>query len=109
MTRSLLLSSALLSAAVLAAPGCAHQLPAPLSGELNVMQAASDMGYNTPKVINGETLFCQREELTGTLVARDACLSSDQVVAKAQEQGDFIKYLLRAPNTPTSTPPRPSR
>lgn len=89
---------ALLSALAVAAAGCAHQPPASVSADLNIMRIASDMGYNTPKVINGETLYCQREELTGSLVPREACISSDQVMAKARAQGDLLKYLASPPN-----------
>jgi len=98
MTKSAFVPSALLAALALAATGCAHQPPAPVAAELNVMKVASEMGYNTPEVVNGETLFCQREELTGSLVPTEACISSDQVVAKARAQGDLIKYLASPPN-----------
>lgn len=104
MTKSSLVPMALLAALAVAATGCVHQPTATttastaVSGELNVMQLASDMGYNTPKVINGETLYCQREELTGSLVPKEACISSDDVVAKARAQGDLLKYLASPPN-----------
>ena len=62
------------------------------------MQMASAMGYNTPRVVDGQTLFCQTEELTGSLVPKVACINADQVVAKARSQGDEIKYLLKPPN-----------
>jgi len=98
MTKSSLVPLALFSALAVAAASCAHQPPASISGELNVMQMASDMGYNTPKVINGQTLYCQREELTGSLVPQEACISSDEVVAKARAQGDLLKYMASPPN-----------
>ena len=102
MTKSSLVSLALLSALTVAAAGCAHQpaasTPASVSGELNVMRVASDMGYNTPEVVNGKTLYCQREELTGSLVPKMACIDSDQVMARARAQGDLIKYLASPPN-----------
>jgi hypothetical protein len=90
--------SALLSALAVAATGCAHQPPASLTGELNVMQVASDMGYNQPKVINGRTLYCQNEALTGSMVPKVACINSDQVIAKARAQGDLLRYMASAPN-----------
>lgn len=98
MTKSPLLPIALLSAVTIAATGCAHQPPAALAAQLNVMQAANDLGYTTPKVINGETFYCQSEELTGSLVPKLACLNTDQVMAQAREQGDLIRYLKQPPN-----------
>jgi hypothetical protein len=100
MTKSSLAAMALISALAVAAAGCAHQpqqTPAPVSAELNVMQAASDMGYNTPKVIDGKTYYCQRQELTGSLVPKVACISSDEVVARARAQGDLLKYMQSPP------------
>ncbi len=101
MTKSLPLPIALLAALAVAAPGCAHKppAPAPLSAEVNVMQVASEMGYTIPKVINGKTLYCQSEELTGSLVPKMACVDADQVVAMARSQGDEIKYLMKPPNS----------
>jgi len=86
------------------AVGCAQQpqkaqTPAPASAELTIMQVASDMGYNTPKVIDGKTYYCQREELTGSLVPKVACISSDEVVARARAQGDLLKYMESPPNS----------
>ena len=100
MTKSLLLTSALLSILAVAAAGCAHQPPATvaLSGQLNVMQMANDLGYTIPRVVDGKTLYCQAEELTGSLVPKVACIDSDQVVAMARSQGDEIKYMLKPPN-----------
>ncbi|MFZ0499050.1 MAG: hypothetical protein WAU49_16230 [Steroidobacteraceae bacterium] len=112
MTKSLLLPVGLLSAVAVMASGCAHQPPAPLSAELTVMQAATDLGYNIPKVVNGQTFYCKQEEATGTMVPKQTCLSSDQVLSEAQAQGDELKYLSQAPNgTPhppnavSNTPP----
>lgn len=106
MTKSSIAPLALLAALAVAAAGCAHQpkqaqTPAPVSAELNVMQVASDMGYNTPKVVNGKTYYCQREELTGSLVPKVACISSDEVLAKAREQRDMLRYLASPPNAVT--------
>ena len=102
MTKSSLGSIALLSA-LAAVAGCAHQppvsTPEPASAELNVMQIANDMGYGTPKVINGKTYYCQREELTGSLVPQVACISSDEVVSRARAQGDLLRYLASPPNS----------
>jgi hypothetical protein len=94
---------ALVSALAVATAGCAHQprqaqTPAPVSAELNVMQVASDMGYNTPKVVDGKTYYCQREELTGSLVPKVACISSDEVVARARAQGDLLNTLAAPPH-----------
>jgi hypothetical protein len=99
MTKSAFVPIALLSALAVAATGCAHQPPASLSAQLNVMRVASDMGYNTPKVVDGKTYYCQREELTGSLVPKEACISEDQVMAKARAQGDLVKYLASPPNS----------
>ena len=81
MTKSSLVPMGLLSALAVAAAGCAHQppMPASMSGELNVMQVANEMGYTTPKVVNGQTLYCQNEELTGSLVPKTACINADEV------------------------------
>jgi len=102
MTKSSLAPIALFSALAAAVAGCAHQPPvsgrAPASAELNVMRIANDMGYSTPKVIDGKTYYCQREELTGSMVPRVACISSDEVVARARAQGDLIKYMASPPN-----------
>jgi hypothetical protein len=99
MTKSLLLTSALSILAV-AATGCAHQPPAQsaaLSAQLNVMQAANDLGYTVPRVVNGKTLYCQPEELTGSMVPKLACIDGDQVLAMARSQGDELKYLFKPP------------
>jgi hypothetical protein len=101
MTKSLLLTSALLSILAVAAAGCAHQPPArsaALSAQLNVMQVANELGYTIPRVVNGKTLYCQPEELTGSLVPKLACIDGDQVLAQARSQGDEIKYMLKPPN-----------
>jgi hypothetical protein len=103
MTKSFLLTSALLSMLAVAA-GCAHQppaRPAALTAQLNVMQVASDMGYTTPRVVNGRTLYCQPEELTGSMVPKMACIDGDQVLAMARSQGEEIKYMLKPPNSVT--------
>ncbi len=105
MRKSLFVPSALLSALAIAATGCAHQPPASLAGELNVMQAASDMGYNQPRVINGQTLYCQNEALTGSMVPKVACVNSDQVIAMARAQGDELKYMRQSTNGVTRPPP----
>ncbi|HEY6515352.1 MAG TPA: hypothetical protein VIY50_04365 [Steroidobacteraceae bacterium] len=104
MTKSLLLPIALLPALAIAAAGCAHQPPTALSAQLSVMQAANDLGYTTPKVINGQTLYCQPEELTGSMVPKLACLNADEVMAQARKQGDLLQYL----KTPPSATPRPT-
>jgi hypothetical protein len=100
MKKSPLVPIALVSALAFAAAGCAHQpqQPASVSGDLNVMRIANDMGYSTPMVVNGKTLYCQREELTGSLVPKMACISADEVVARARAQGDLIKYMASPPN-----------
>ncbi|HEX4269007.1 MAG TPA: hypothetical protein VHY36_14060 [Steroidobacteraceae bacterium] len=100
MTKSPLMSVALVSAFAAAAAGCAHQpsAPASVSGELTVMQMANEEGYTTPMVVDGKTLYCQREELTGSLVPKTACVSSDEVVARARAQGDLLKYMASPPN-----------
>jgi hypothetical protein len=104
MTSSPLVPIASLSILAMATAGCAHQPPASVSGELNVMQLASEMGYNTPKVIDGRTLFCTNEELTGSMVPKEACIDSDEVVAKARAQGDLLERLQK----PTDAISRPS-
>jgi hypothetical protein len=102
MTKSSFGSIALFSAFAAAVGGCAHQPPvlgpASASADLNVMRIANDMGYSTPKVIGGKTYYCQREELTGSMVPQVACISSDEVVARARAQGDLIKYMASPPN-----------
>lgn len=104
MTKSSFGSIALLTA-LAAVAGCAHQppvsTPAPTSAELNVMRIANDMGYTTPKVIDGKTYYCQREELTGSLMPQVACISSDEVEARARAQGDLLKYMASPPNSVT--------
>ena len=102
MTKSSLVPMGLLSAVAVAAAGCAHQppMPASVSGELNVMQVASEMGYTIPEVVNGRTLYCQAEELTGSMVPKMACIDADRVIALARSQGDEIKYMLRPPTAP---------
>jgi hypothetical protein len=103
MTKSSLAPMALIALLGVAAAGCATQAqkaqtPAPASAELTVMQAASDMGYNTPKVVDGKTYYCQQEELTGSMVPKLACISSDDVMARARAQGDLLKYMASPPN-----------
>jgi hypothetical protein len=85
----------LLAALVVAAAGCAHQRPAAaaFSGQLNVMQAANELGYTTPRVVNGQTLYCQAEEVLGSIVPKMACLDADQIMAQARQQGELIQSL----------------
>jgi hypothetical protein len=83
----------LLSALAVATAGCTHQPPAQVSAELNVIQLASQMGYKTPEVVDGKTLFCANEEVTGSIVPKFACIDSEQVVAKARAQGELIKAV----------------
>ena len=90
--------AALLSVLAVTAAGCAHQPPPAIAGELTVMQAASDMGYNTPKVVDGKTYYCQQEELTGSMVPKEACISADTVLARARAQGDELRYMASPPN-----------
>ena len=102
MTKSSFAPMAFIAALGVAAAGCATQAqkaqtPAPASAELTVMQVASDMGYSTPKVVDGKTYYCQREELTGSLVPKVACIPSDEVVARARAQGDMLKYMSSPP------------
>jgi hypothetical protein len=98
MTKSPFAPTALLPILAVAAAGCAHQPPAArVAGELNIMQVASEMGYTTPKVIDGKTYYCQREELTGSLVPKVACISSDEVLARARAQGDLLNTLDAPP------------
>jgi hypothetical protein len=103
MVKSSLVPQALIAALGIVAAGCASppqkaETPAPGSAELNIMQAASDMGYNTPKVVDGKTYYCQREELTGSLVPKVACIPSDEVIARARAQGDLLEYIASPPN-----------
>jgi hypothetical protein len=100
MTKSPFVPMALLAALAIAATGCAHQPPASLTGQLNVMQLASDMGYNQPRVVNGQTLYCQNEELTGSMVPKVTCINSDEVVAKARAQGDLLRQMASPPSAP---------
>jgi hypothetical protein len=65
------------------------------------MQVAGDLGYTIPRVVDGKTLYCQPEELTGSMVPKLACVDGDQVIAQARSQGDEIKYLLKPPNAVT--------
>jgi hypothetical protein len=97
MTKSLLLPAALLSALAIAATGCAHRPPAPLSSQVIVMQMAADLGYNIPNVVNGQTLYCKNEALTGSMISRMACLNADQIMAQARAQGIVLRYLSQAP------------
>ena len=103
MTKSSLARMTLVAALGVAGAGCAQQpqkaqTPAPASAELTVMQAASEMGYTSPKVVDGKTYYCQREQLTGSMIPKVACISSDAVIAKARAQGDMLKYLASPPN-----------
>ncbi|HEY1890810.1 MAG TPA: hypothetical protein VGG63_10415 [Steroidobacteraceae bacterium] len=99
MTKSPLLPIALLPVFAIAAAGCAsHQPPAALSAQLTVMQEANDLGYTTPKVVNGETLYCQPEEVTGSMVPKLACLNADEVTAQVRVQGDLLLFLKSPPN-----------
>jgi hypothetical protein len=98
MKKSLFAPAAMFSILAVAAAGCAHQPPPEVAGELNVMQAASQMGYNTPRVVDGKTYYCQTQELIGSMVPKETCISSDQVLARARAQGDLLKYMAQPPN-----------
>jgi hypothetical protein len=64
-----------------------------------VLQAASALGYTTPRVVNGQTFYCQAEELTGSLVPKTACLDADQVMAQARQQGYLMQTLRQRENS----------
>lgn len=102
MRKSYLVPGALLPALALAAMGCAHQPATAASGDMTVMQAANQMGYNIPKVVNGRTLYCQNQALTGTLVPKLTCIDSDQVIAMERSQGDELKHLQQPPMSSSS-------
>ncbi len=63
------------------------------------------MGYKTPEVVDGKTLFCTDEELTGSIVPKLACIDSEQVVAKARAQGELIKTVQSS--VPAVSEPHP--
>jgi hypothetical protein len=91
-------------ALAVATTGCAHQPPAAVSAQLNVLQAATALGYTTPRVVNGETFYCRVEDVLGSVVPKVACLDADHVIAQARQQGELIQSLRQREDS-VSMPP----
>lgn len=75
---------------------------ASLPAELTLLQAASELGYS-PVVIKGNTVFCKREQLTGTMVPTTYCVDADFVMAQARTERESIEALDQQP-TPGKYP-----
>jgi hypothetical protein len=108
------LSTALLATVTVFGAGCAahpagrnanagSSASSSLSSELTLLQAASDLGYS-PTVVEGKTVFCKREQLTGSMVPSTFCVEGDAVVAQARTQKQNIEALSQQP-TPGKYPP----
>lgn len=82
MTQSSFLPAAILAALVVAQAGCADHPAAPArafpGASAAVVAAAAGMGFS-PVLVKGKTLFCQREELTGSIIARERCIGVQAV------------------------------
>lgn len=115
MASSRLLSMALLATLTVIGSGCADQpggrntnaggaAAASLSSELTLLQAATELGYS-PLVVEGKTLFCKREQLTGSMVPSTHCVDADFVMAEARTQRQNIEALDQQP-TPGKPPPK---
>jgi hypothetical protein len=106
MTKSLLAPIALLSTLLVAAPGCADHPPASsLSSELTVLQMADELGYNSTKVVNGTVIYCQHEQMTGSMVPKEDCISADAVKAEQQSRDGSLRNFRKAPKV-EHVPPR---
>lgn len=61
--------------------------PSSLSSELLLLQAANTLGYS-PKVVDGEVIFCQHEELTESMIPKMDCISAEALRAEARGKGN---------------------
>ncbi len=82
MTQSPFLLAAILAALVVAEAGCADRPSAPAKSfpgaSAAVLAAAGSMGFS-PVLVKGKTLFCQRQELTGSIIPRERCIGVQAV------------------------------
>lgn len=91
----------------MAAAGCADHRGASArtfpGASAAVLAAAGTMGFS-PVIVKGKTLFCQREELTGSIIARERCIGvqavRDDIAARRTIVHQIRQPLGASPRTP---------
>ena len=111
MTRSSLFAAACLMALAALAAGCADRpagsgqgstRTASVASQANrfgvsakLLAAAGNLGYN-PKIVNGKTVFCQKEANTGSIIAQYHCIGAASLRITLLQQRRMRHQLERA-------------
>lgn len=99
MTRSPFVSAAIPAALVTAAAGCAAHPARPSSPVADdlppvLLQAAGRLGYR-PERYDAQTIFCQREASTGTMIPREHCIGSGALISDVSGQRRLLRQIER--------------
>lgn len=97
MTKSPCLHVAIVAALAVAEAGCADHpaqpsLQAAAGPSQALLEAAHRLGYG-PELVDGETIYCQREELTGSMVPTEHCISEAALEADIAAQQETLHEL----------------
>lgn len=60
-----------------------------------LLEAAGNLGYN-PKIVNGETAFCQQVANTGSMIAQYHCVGAASLRLALLQQRSMRHQLERA-------------
>jgi hypothetical protein len=100
VTQSPALLIAALAALAVAEAGCANH-PARPASRVTVdvspalLDAAHKLGYS-PVLHNGKIIYCQREELTGSMVPTEQCIGEAALVGDIAAQREALQDLENA-------------
>ncbi|MGH8201894.1 MAG: DUF2182 domain-containing protein [Steroidobacteraceae bacterium] len=53
----------------------------------------NDLGYDSTRVVNGTVIYCQHEQMTGSMVPKEDCISADAVRAEEQSRDESLRNL----------------
>lgn len=94
MTESRFVAGAILAALAIAAVGCADRPSPQVAGgpSPTLLEEAHRLGYS-PKVIDGQTVFCQHQELTGSMVPTEHCIGQAALESDITAQRESLHEL----------------